>query len=291
VTTQQKAYAAWIFICLIWGTTYLAIRLALDGVPPFLMAGFRWVVGGVVLLAILKARGETIPARTSWPALATLGVLFIGFGNGGVVWAEQTVPSGLTAVLVAMSPFWLVGLDALAGSDEVLTARRIAGLIIGFSGVVVLVWPDLRAGGAGPGFLGGLLATQVASLGWATGSTYSRRRSRDENVLAAASLEMIFAGVVMLAIGAAAGEWPRLRYTLPSSAALTYLTVVGSILAFPAFTYALKHLPVATVSLYAYVNPVIAMILGTVFLAEPFSARILTAAAIVLVGMGMVRSH
>jgi drug/metabolite transporter (DMT)-like permease len=255
------------------------------------MAGFRWIIGGGVLLGILKARGETIPGRESWFALAILGVLFIGFGNGGVVWAEQTVPSGLTAVLVAMSPFWLVGLDAFAGGGEALTVRRVAGLLIGFSGVVVLVWPDLRTGAAGPGFAGGVMATQLASLGWATGSTYARRRSRDENVLAAAALEMLFAGIVMLAVGLALGEWPRVRLAAVSSAALAYLTVVGSIVAFPAFVYALKHLPVATVSLYAYVNPVIAMILGTLVLGEPFSARIVAAAAIVLVGMGMVRSE
>ena len=114
MSTQRKAYAAWIAICLIWGTTYLAIHIALDAIPPFLMAGFRWIAGGAVLLAVLKARGEVIPGRASWPALAMLGVLFIGLGNGGVVWAEQTVPSGLTAVLAGISPFWLVGLDALA---------------------------------------------------------------------------------------------------------------------------------------------------------------------------------
>ncbi|OFW28412.1 MAG: hypothetical protein A3G76_08335, partial [Acidobacteria bacterium RIFCSPLOWO2_12_FULL_65_11] len=285
------AYAAWIAVCLIWGTTYLGIRIALDGIPPFLMAGFRWIVGGAVLISILKARGETIPARTSWPALATLGVLLIGFGNGGVVWAEQTVPSGLTAVLVAMSPFWLVGLDALVGGSEKLTARRMIGLAVGFAGVAVLVWPEMRAGERGPGFVGGVLATQFACLGWATGSTYARRRSFEENVLAAAALEMLLAGVVMLGIGLVANEWARLQVTPASAGALAYLTVVGSIGAFPAYAYALKHLPVATVSLYAYINPVIAVILGTLILKEPFSWRLAAAAAIVLTGMGLVRSE
>jgi drug/metabolite transporter (DMT)-like permease len=102
VNTQRRAYAAWIAVCLIWGTTYLGIRVALESMPPFLMAAFRWMVGGAVLLSMLKARGESIPDPRSWPGLALLGVLFIGFGNGGVVWAEQTVPSGLTAVLAAM---------------------------------------------------------------------------------------------------------------------------------------------------------------------------------------------
>ena len=289
MNTQRKAYAAWIAICLIWGTTYLGIRIALEGVPPFLMAGFRWIVGGAVLVCILKARGEIIPARRSWPALVVLGVLFIGFGNGGVVWAEQTVPSGLTAVLVAVSPFWLVGLDALAGSSERLTPRRLAGLVVGFLGVLMLVWPRLQTGAGGPGLLVGLIATQLASAGWATGATIARRRSRDENVLAAAALEMLFAGVLMLGIGLAAHEWGRLHYTARSAIAMTYLTVVGSICAFPAFTYALKHLPVSTVSLYAYFNPVIAMMLGTLVLDEPFTWRLGIAAGTVLVGMALVR--
>jgi len=289
LTTQHKAYAAWIAVCLIWGTTYLGIRVALDAIPPFLMAAFRWIVGGAVLVSMLKARGQTIPKRQSWPALAILGVLFIGFGNGGVVWAEQTVPSGLTAVLAAMNPFWLVGLDAVVGGGEKPTRRQVAGLVVGFVGVVVLVWPELRMG-RGPGFAVGLLATQVACLGWATGSTYARRRSRQENVLGAAALEMLFAGFLMLGIGLATHEWERLRFVPASAGALAYLTVFGSIGAFPAYSYALKHLPIATVSLYAYVNPVIAMVLGALVLGEPFGARIMAAAAIILTGMALVRS-
>lgn len=291
VSTQRKAYAAWIAVCLIWGTTYLGIRIALDSIPPFLMAAFRWIVGGAVLLSILKAKGETIPARTSWPALALLGVLLIGFGNGGVVWAEQTLPSGLTAVLAAMSPFWLVGLDVFVGGGERLSVRRMAGLAVGFGGVVVLVWPELWVSQRGPGFAGGVLATQLACLGWATGSTYARRRSFSENVLAAAAIEMLCAGVVMLGIGLASNEWPRLRFTPATAGALAYLTVVGSIGAFPAYVYALKHLPVATVSLYAYINPLIAMALGTLILSEPFSWRLGAAAAIILTGMALVRSR
>lgn len=290
LTTQHKAYAAWAAVCLIWGTTYLGIRVALDAIPPFLMAGFRWIAGGTVLVSILKARGETIPERRSWPALAILGVLLIGFGNGGVVWAEQTVPSGLTAVLAAMNPFWLVSLDAVVGSGERPSRRRMTGLAVGFVGVVVLVWPELRMGGRGPGFVVGLLATQLACLGWAAGSTCARRRSRAENVLAAAALEMLFAGFLMLGIGLATHEWARLRFEAKSAGALAYLTVVGSIGAFPAYAYALKHLPVATVSLYAYVNPVIAMVLGALLLGEPFGIRILAAAAIILSGMALVRS-
>ena len=281
-------------MCLIWGTTYLGIRIALETLPPLLMAAMRWIAAGGVLTLALALRGERLPHRREWPAITLLGVLLLGFGNGAVVWAEQTVPSGLTAVLVAMSPFWMVGVDALMSGGEPLTMRRIAGLLIGFGGIVLLVWPELRAGGAGHAFLGGVIATQVACAGWAIGSSYARRRgrgyAREENVLATAALEMLFGGVVLLAASLALGEASRVVFAPRSTSALVYLIVVGAIGGFSAYAYALKHLPVATVSLYAYVNPIIAVILGSLVLQEPFTARIAIAAAIVLAGSALVKT-
>lgn len=287
--SQRRAYVAWAAVCLIWGTTYLAIRVALDSIPPFLMSAFRWIVAGAVINTVLKLRGERLPARRSWPTLAVLGILLIGFGNGGVVWAEQTVPSGLTALLVATVPFWMVGIDALRVDGDPLSLRRALGLAIGFLGIVLLVWPELGVGAGGRTFLEGVFAAQIACVGWAIGSTYARRRDRDENVLAAAGLEMVFAGVCLLIVGLLMNEWRDLHFTERTSAALAYLTLVGSIGGFSAYIYALKHLPVATVSLYAYINPVIAVMLGTIVLGEPFSWRIAVAAAVVLTAMAVVR--
>src|SRR2546425_6224024 len=163
--TRRRAYMAWIALCLIWGTTYLGIRIALETIPPFFMAAFRWIVAGSLIIAILAARGERMPPSRSWGSLAVLGLLLLGFGNGGVVWAEQTVPSGLTAVLVATSPFWMVGLDAVMPHGQPLTVRRVVGLIVGFAGIVLLVWPEIRVGGRG--FVGGVVAAQIACAGWA----------------------------------------------------------------------------------------------------------------------------
>jgi drug/metabolite transporter (DMT)-like permease len=275
-------------VCLVWGTTYLGIRISLETVPPLLMSAFRWIAAGALLIAVLKIRGERMPPRRTWPSLALLGLLLLGFGNGAVVWAEQTVPSGLTAVLVAMSPFWMVGIDAIMSDGEALTMRRVAGLLVGFAGIVMLVWPDIRLGG-GRAFLSGVIATQIASLGWAIGSTYARRRGREENVLATAAVEMLFGGLLLLAAGLARGEWTMLAFNLRTSAALAYLVFVGAIAGFSAYAYALKHLPLATVSLYAYINPIIAVLLGILVLQEPFGARMIVAAAIVLVGMALVR--
>src|SRR5437762_1438281 len=155
---RVRAYLAWVFVCFVWGTTYLAIRICLETVPPLMMGGLRFLIAGGLLMAALAVGGMSLPRRPAWPSLALLGALMLGCGNGGVVWAEQTVPSGLTAVLVAMSPFWMVGLDALTRHGELITGRRAAGLIIGFSGIVLLVWPEIHVGDSGRAFLGGVVA-------------------------------------------------------------------------------------------------------------------------------------
>jgi len=141
---QRRAYFAWAVVCIVWGTTYLGIRIALETIPPLLMAAMRWITAGSLMIAALTVRGERLPARREWPSLAILGVLLLGFGNGAVVWAEQTVASGLTAVLVATSPFWMVGIDACMPGGEAITLRRVLGLVVGFAGIVMLVWPELR---------------------------------------------------------------------------------------------------------------------------------------------------
>lgn len=288
--SKRNAYLAWIVVCLVWGTTYLAIRIALETVPPLLMAGLRWTIAGALIAIALVARREQLPARRTWPALAILGVLLIGFGNGAVVWAEQTVPSGLTAVLVAAVPFWMVGIERFMPAPEPLTARRVGGLVVGFSGIVMLVWPELRAA-PGNAFLTGVLATQVACLGWALGSSYARRRQQSENVLAAAALQMLFGGVCMLLAGSALQEWKLLSFSGRTAGAVAYLVLAGSVAGFSAYAYALKHLPVATVSLYAYVNPVIAVVLGTLLLGEPLNRRLAAAGAVVLAGIALVRGR
>jgi drug/metabolite transporter (DMT)-like permease len=287
----RRAYLAWMAVCLIWGTTFLVIRIAIETIPPLLMAGFRWTLAGAAILLVCRARGVRPSPRRLWPSLAARGVLLLGFGNGAVTWAEQTVPSGVTAVLVATIPFWMVGVDAVLGDSGVPTARQIAGLVVGFAGIVVLVWPDLTAGVTGHAFLGGLVATQLAGIGWALGSAYARRHGgrHDEEPLPAVGLEMLFGGLLLLAAGSAIGEWARAAVTVRTGMALGYLIVAGSIAGFSAYRYALQHLPVATVSLYAYLNTVIAVLLGVVVLGEMFTWRMGVAAAAALSGIALVR--
>lgn len=290
---RSRAYIAWIMVCVIWGTTYLAIRICLETVPPLMMGGLRFVIAGIVLTTVLALRGEQLPGPGAWPSLAILGFFMLGFGNGGVVWAEQTVPSGLTAVLVATSPFWMVGIDALVPPRVPLSGRRVLGLIVGFCGIVMLVWPEIQLGG-GRRFLVGVVSAQIACIGWAIGSVYSRQRghgsAKHESVLVTAAFQMLFGGICLLIAALVTNEAPRLSFNARTGGALAYLIVVGAIAGFTAYAYALKHLSVATVSLYAYVNPVIAVLLGTLILKEPFNARMALAAAVVLAGIVLVRS-
>lgn len=284
------AWAAWLTVCLVWGTTYLAIRICLETLPPALMAAMRWLAAGALLGGGLWLRSGRWPSLRQWPGLALTGLLLIGLGNGGVVWAEQYVASGLTAVVVATVPFWMVGVEAMLPGSDRITGGTVAGLLVGFGGIVLLVWPELRQGGAHASRFGwGLVALQVACAGWALGSSYSRRHARGDNIAAATALQMLFGGALMLLVGLALGEHHAVRFSGRSGAALAYLIVAGSIGGFLAYGYALRHLPVSTVSLYAYVNPVIAVVLGALILGEPLNARIAIAAALVLAGVAIVR--
>jgi drug/metabolite transporter (DMT)-like permease len=281
---------AWIAVCVIWGTTYLGIRISLETIPPALMSGIRWTIAGLLVAAVLLARGEALPGPRAWPGLALLGVLMIGIGNGFVVWAEQYVPSGLTAVVLATSPFWMVAVEAALRGGESLTGGTLGGLLVGFGGILLLVWPDLHASGGGAVRFGmGLIALQLACVGWALGSAWSKRHGTGDNVFGATAVQMLFGGVLMLALGTALGEWHALSFSRRTTVALAYLTGVGSIGGFVAYIYALRHLPVSTVSLYAYINPVIAVVLGALVLGEPFGLRIVLASTLVLAGLAMVR--
>ena len=164
---RKLAYLAWAAVCVIWGTTYFGIRISLETMPPFLMGGLRWTLAGALLAAWMIARGQPLPAPSRWGPIALLGFLMLVLGNGGVVFAEQWVPSGLTAVLVATSPFWMAAVETFMPDGEKLRPGVVAGLVIGFGGIVLLVWPELTLGSSGHrGFLAGVIAVQIAAFGW-----------------------------------------------------------------------------------------------------------------------------
>jgi drug/metabolite transporter (DMT)-like permease len=293
VNTRERnlAYVAWVTVCFLWGTTYLAIRIALETVPVALLAGLRWAAAGVLLAALLPLFGERLPPVRTWGPIALAGFLMAVIGNGGVVWAEQYVASGLAAVIVAMVPFWTVLVEAMLPNGERISRRALLGLVIGFIGIVVLVWPELTIGGQqGRLFIAGVLALQVACVGWALGTSYTKRNAVKATPLGASAMQMLLSGVMLTLLGTITGEWSRLEFSARSAGAMIYLVLFGSIVGYSAYVYALKYLPVSTVSLYAYVNPIIAVVLGTLILSEPFSLRILLASALVFVGIGVVRT-
>lgn len=287
---RRSAWLAFAAVCLIWGTTYLAIKVALETIPPFLMGGLRYTAAGSLLMGILVARGVALPRPREWGPLALLGFLMIGLGNGGVNWGEQYLASGITAVVIATSPFWMVAVDAMFPGGERLVPRQWFGLFVGFAGIVLLVWPDISFEGAQAGtVLLGILALQIACAGWSIASSYTKRHALGHPVLVVAAVQMFFGGVFMLLAGTLTGEWSHLSFTPKTGLALGYLTCAGSLVAFAAYSYALRHLPVSTVSLYTYVNPVIAVALGTLLLGEPFRLSMLVAAAIIVTGITIVR--
>jgi drug/metabolite transporter (DMT)-like permease len=298
MTTQaqrRRAYIAWVTICLVWGTTYLAIKVALDTIPPFLMGGLRYISAGALLAGVLVLRQRAMPDAAGWRRALVSGALMLGLGNGGVVWAEKWVATGLTAVMVAATPFWMVSVEAAFGGER-LTRRAVFGLAMGFSGIVWLVSPDLRASLAethhtGAGFGIGVVALQIAAAGWALGSTYSRRHKAKGDAMAGAAAQMLCGGAVMLAAGTFTGEWSALSFSLRSLSALLYLTIAGSLVGFACYIYALHHLPTAFVALYTYVNPIVAVALGAFVLGEHVGWRVPSAVAVILTGMAIASSR
>jgi drug/metabolite transporter (DMT)-like permease len=288
---RRLALAAWIAVCVIWGTTYLGIRVALETVPPAVMASLRWIAAAAILVAFMRVRREPLPPVERWGGIALMGFLLLFVGNGGVVYAQQWVPSGLAAVLVATAPFWMAGVERAAGTSERFHLRTLIGLLVGFVGIVVLVWPELSVKSADSRrFLIGVALLQLAAFGWSLGSAYSRRFARQDHVVGTTALQMLAGGLFLGVLALLRGEWMHVAFNGRTAAALIYLATVGSIGGFLAYTYALRHLPVSLVSLYAYINPVIAVALGVLLLGEPFDARIAAAASLVLVGVAVVRS-
>lgn len=288
---RRLAYFAWVTVCIIWGTTYLGIRITLETMPPAAMAAMRWLIAAVILAIYLRVRGEPLPPPSRWGGIALMGFLLLFVGNGGVAYAELWVPSGLAAVMVATAPFWMAGVEAVLGSGERLGGRKWLGLLVGFLGIVVLVWPELNMRSADSRFfLLGVALLQMASLGWSLGSAYSRRFARADHVLGTTALQMFAGGIFLGTLGLARGEWSQVAFNARTLTALLYLATFGAIGGFVAYTYALRHLPVSFVSLYAYINPIIAVALGVLLLGEPFTLRIALAAGLVLVGVGVVRS-
>ncbi len=287
---RALAYAAFATICVVWGTTYLGIRIAIETVPPLLMTSIRFTIAGVVLLAIAYFRGERVPRDPRvLMNLVVIGFLMIGVGNLAVVWAEQWVPSGLAALFVATAPFWMAIMEALRSGGERLDLRGAIGMLVGFVGVAMLVTPDGAGGTIASGFIAGAIAIQIGSIAWQLGSLRGKYHTAKVPLMTSASLQMLLGGVIVGVVAIAIGEPARFSVNPRTLGALIYLTVFGSIVAYSAYVYALAHMSTTRMSLYAYINPVVAVILGRLVLNESLTWVSVLAMCVILAGVALVQ--
>lgn len=277
-------------VYLIWGSTYLAIRFAIETIPPFLMAATRYLTAGALLYTWARLRGAPRPKLIHWRSALIAGGFLLLVGNGGVVWAEQRVDSGLAALLISTEPIWIVILVWLTSGRQRPHARVLGGMLLGFLGLVMLVRPGSGSGGIDPV---GAIALGLASLSWAWGSLYGQRAPLPESPLAATGMQMLGGGTLLTIASVVTGEPAHFALsdvTLRSALAVAYLVVFGAIVAFTAYVWLLRVAPPVLVSTYAYVNPVVAVFLGWAFADEPLTAGTLIAASVILAGVALITS-
>lgn len=281
---KGKALVAYLVVCVFWGSTYLAIKVGVTELPPFLFAGLRFLTAGLLLLVLARALGDPLPRRNDWGTLAIVGVLLLAGGNAFVVWSEQYIGSGIASIFVVTVAMWTALFDAvIPGGAGELNWRIIAGLLLGFLGTILLVGATpaevLAADKRGP------IALTLASASWALGTVYAKRHPTQASPYMGAAFQMIVGGATVALMGTLLGEWPAWHLSARGLGAMAYLVVFGSILGYSAYSYALRHGSATIVGTYAYVNPVIAVLLGWLLLREPVQARTFVAMGMILLAV------
>jgi drug/metabolite transporter (DMT)-like permease len=282
---KLKIWIALLTVYLVWGGTYLGIRYAVETIPPFLMAGTRFLVAGAVLYIWRRAAGDPAPTRGQWLRAALVGLLLLLAGNGLVSLAEQTVASGIAALIVGSVPLWMTTIEALRPGGVRPNLFGTIGLLIGFGGIVLLVAPSLLNGNPAASHPLGIITLLFAAFFWSLGSIYSRHAHLPESSLLSTGMEMLAGGVGLYLAGTLTGEWHLLvlaNISGRSWLALVYLVLFGSMLGFTAYAWLLRSAPVSLVATYAYVNPVVAIFLGSLFAQEALTAHILFSALIII---------
>ena len=289
MSPRRRRLLPWIALLVVYvvcGSTYMAIRIVVRDLPPMAAASLRFLVAGLVMagIALVADRAHGWPARRQWADYALIGVLLLGVGNALVMWSERRIPSGIAALIVATVPLWITLLDGLRPGGQPWTARVGVGTLLGLAGVALIARPE---GGVAPGHWPGIIALLVASFSWTVGALHSQSVRRRLPLFTAAAIEMLAGGLALLLESRLLGEDLALFRAAPSQAwlGLLYLAVFGSLVGFTAFAYCLNELPASTVGTYAYVNPVVAVMLGSVFLGEPLSTGLVTGAALVLLAV------
>jgi drug/metabolite transporter (DMT)-like permease len=293
VPARSALLLAFAAIYLIWGSTYLGIRVAIESMPPFLMASARFLIAGALIFALIKARGAPWPTRQQWTANAVIGTLLLLGGNGLVVWAELTIPSGITALLVGVGPLFIVLTEWAWPGGTRPTLLTMGALLLGFAGVTWLAapWESSAAGGLNPH---GVIAVLGACVSWAIGAIYSRHAKHGAEPFLASSLQMLGGGATLAIVAFLHGDFQQLdlaAITPRAWGAFGYLVGIGSLVGFSTFVWLMKHSTPARVSTYAYVNPIVAVILGWLILDEPITSRTLVASVIIIAAVVIITTE
>lgn len=288
---RVKQIVAFAAVYLVWGSTFLAIRYAIDGLPGFTMAAARFLLAGSLFLGWARLKGEAWPTARQWRDAFVIGALLLLCGNGGVVWAEHHLATGLTALLIATEPVWVAVLFWLTAGRERPQPRTVAGVLLGFAGAAILAMPGV------PGLNGDhvplfpALVTVLAALAWAAGSLYGRRADQPRSVPQSAGMQMLAGGLLLAIAGGASGEWQGFHPSLaPASSwwALAYLVFFGSLIGFTAYSWLVRTTAPTLVATYAFVNPLVAVFLGWLVVGEPVGWRTLAAGALVVLSVILV---
>ena len=288
--------AAFAAVYIIWGSTYLAIRYAIETLPTFLMAGVRFLVAGAILyLAARLSPGYEKPKAVHWRTAFIVGTLLLGIGNGAVVVAEHYISSSMTALLIASNPFWMVTLGWVFMGRGRPNLKIALGLAVGFVGVALLILgsPNADAASGDSQWLG-IFMVMVATIGWAFGSLYGATAPTAKPNLLAAGMQMLSGGLVLTVVSAISGEWQKFDYRAVSSVswlALAYLIFVGALVAYTAYSWLIQNASPSALSTYAYVNPVVAVFLGWAIAGESLTGQMLVGAAVIVVSVMLVTAN
>lgn len=282
---KTKTWIALLALYIVWGSTYLAIRFAVETIPPFFHAGVRFLVSGIILVVWQRGAGQAMPTLKQWISLAIIGCLLLLGGNGLVSWAEQTIPSGVAALVIGSIPLFLVVAEAIRPGGVKPNWQAIIGLLVGFAGIFILIGPAEISGSTTKLDSFGIIALLAACLFWAIGSVYSKHAELPKSTLMSTGGQMLMGSIGLFAVSLATGElngWDPSGVTTKSLLGLVYLIFIGSLIGFVSYGWLLQNAPISLVSTYAYVNPIVAVFLGNLFASEPLEPRIWLAAAIIV---------
>jgi len=288
---KSRIWLALITLYIAWGTTYLAIRFAVETIPPFFMTGVRFLVAGLILYIWRCLAGDSVPSRREWRSAIIIGTFLLVFGIGGVTLAEKYVSSGIAALIVAATPLWVVLIDAVRRGGARPTWRSLTGVLVGMAGIFILVNQRGQSGQQPVINLLGVAAILLATLAWSVGSIYSHSAELPQSPLMGTGMQLLAGGVGSFLVGLLTDEGSQLNISaisLRSLSGLGYLILVGSLVGFACYTWLLRVAPTSLVVTYAYVNPLVAVILGGLMAGEILSPRVLVATPLILLSIGLI---